>query len=470
MLEIMDLPSQVICVLGNDGTFRKANIGQEQILGWGADELIGQRVVDYIHPEDTEATVLEMNRLFSGGTVVTDFRNRCRRKQGDYRWMSWWSCAKDGFIYCIGTDIASAGVAESPSREQASEMIPQLVWITDPSGNAIYFNRRWYDFTGLKAEQSLGMAWTQGLHPDDQERVGRLWRKTLEVDRQYEAEARFRSASGVYRWFLNRATPMRDVHGEVIQWFGTSTDVHDYKILQEQMRLAKETAEARRHMKAQVLTNVTREIRAPVEALLSYVDLLRDNQDSVEDRLRLVERIRRKGEQLLQLIEEIPDLSPPSAKVGNGRGLSSCPALERTLPLEGVRILLTENQDDEGHLLSADLTRLGADWLSVRHSLEALDILSKRDVDVVLMDMETPSVEGLETTAKLRRMGFCKPIVSISSDFGSESMTRYLRAGCDVHLAKPVRKEELIAVVGRFVRPGGERRPPLRFYSQGEST
>jgi PAS domain S-box-containing protein len=130
-----------------------------------------------------------------------------------------------------------------------AESLPQLVWTTDPDGYHDYFNRRWYEFTGLDPDRSMGEGWTAIIHPDDIGRVLESWSHALSTGSPYEVEYRLRSAQQDYCWVLGRALPIRDLTGRIVRWFGTCTDINAQKKaedalrrLDEQHRIALEAA------------------------------------------------------------------------------------------------------------------------------------------------------------------------------------------------------------------------------------
>ncbi len=121
-------------------------------------------------------------------------------------------------------------LTESEARfRQISDFLPQLVWTTDPLGYALYFNKRWYDYTGLNEKQSHGREWQNVLHPDDLERTTEVWTHSLKTGDPYNIEYRMKNGSGVYRWQLGRAVPLRNSRNEITQWFGSCTDIEDQK-------------------------------------------------------------------------------------------------------------------------------------------------------------------------------------------------------------------------------------------------
>lgn len=124
-----------------------------------------------------------------------------------------------------------------------AESIPQMVWTAEPDGTITYYNQRWYDYTGLTHEQSQGNGWQAAMHPDDLALTLDRWNKALKFGGSYEIENRFRRASdGAYRWHLSRALPMRDDEGQIVRWFGTSTDIDDQKRASERFRFVAEAS------------------------------------------------------------------------------------------------------------------------------------------------------------------------------------------------------------------------------------
>jgi PAS domain S-box-containing protein len=107
--------------------------------------------------------------------------------------------------------------------------MPQIVWTTDPAGNATYYNRRWFEFTGMRPEEAGPDAWTAAVHPDDLPETLARHEASLAAGSVFEIEYRLRAAAGGYRWHLARALPMIAGDGEIDFWVGTATDIHDRK-------------------------------------------------------------------------------------------------------------------------------------------------------------------------------------------------------------------------------------------------
>lgn len=114
-----------------------------------------------------------------------------------------------------------------------ANLIPQLVWTARADGFVDFFNDRWYSYSGLSVEQSLGSGWKAALHPDDLEKTVQVWEQSVNKKMNYEIEYRLLNNDGTYSWFLGRAFPLTDSSRDVIKWFGTCTKIEDQKKMEK---------------------------------------------------------------------------------------------------------------------------------------------------------------------------------------------------------------------------------------------
>lgn len=140
---------------------------------------------------------------------------------------------------------AALQVSEERYRFMADAM-PQIVWTATPDGSVDYYNRRWYEYTGLTFEQTKDWEWEAVIHPEDLQNCVARWTHSIQTGVTYEVEYRFqRAADSTYRWHLGRAFPLRDPSGQIIQWVGGCTDIHDHKEAEQALRLAHDELEGR---------------------------------------------------------------------------------------------------------------------------------------------------------------------------------------------------------------------------------
>ncbi|ORY08824.1 hypothetical protein BCR34DRAFT_386948, partial [Clohesyomyces aquaticus] len=91
--------------------------------------------------------------------------------------------------------------------EYICNFMPPLVWTTTPDGMHDWFSQRWYDYTGLTEEESIGEGWRLPFHPDDMSATAQRWMHSLKTGEEYNTEYRCQRHNGEWRWMLGRAVP-----------------------------------------------------------------------------------------------------------------------------------------------------------------------------------------------------------------------------------------------------------------------
>ncbi|OGU07363.1 MAG: hypothetical protein A2075_13960 [Geobacteraceae bacterium GWC2_58_44] len=125
-----------------------------------------------------------------------------------------------------------------------TDSMPQIVWTAEADGSIDYINAHFEAYTGMERmapEIRDNMTRPERLifavvHPDDAPQTAAIYRQAMESGEIYQAETRIRRVDGAYRWHLCRAIPERDEQGEIVRWYGTATDVHDIRDMQEKLR------------------------------------------------------------------------------------------------------------------------------------------------------------------------------------------------------------------------------------------
>jgi PAS domain S-box-containing protein len=115
------------------------------------------------------------------------------------------------------------------------DTIPTLVWRAGPDGIPDFLNQPALDYTGLLLDQAE-TGWPRAFHPDDKKGMLQKWSAIRESGKRGGLEARLRRFDGEYRWFLFQAEPLRDEAGNIVKWYGSSTDIEDRKRVEEALR------------------------------------------------------------------------------------------------------------------------------------------------------------------------------------------------------------------------------------------
>ena len=305
----------------------------EKIYGVAEGEFPYETAISLIHPEDRErvdAAVKAATR--PRDPVPYSVEARVVHPDGSIRWvhsMGQSTFAGEGeqrhAVSFSGTltDITEGKVVQDALREsearfrQLADAMPQIVFAGGPDGHVDYYNRQWYDYTGLSQGTLGDVAWDEILHPDDYQKTIERWSAALRSGELYEMEYRFKRASdGEYRWFLGRALPVKDAAGNVLRWFGTNTDIHEYKQLQEQNvqlldseRAARAEAERTSRLKDEFLATLSHELRTPLNAILGWTQVLRDGHADPEDLAHGLGTIERNARVQTQIIEDLLEMS-----------------------------------------------------------------------------------------------------------------------------------------------------------------
>jgi PAS domain S-box-containing protein len=113
---------------------------------------------------------------------------------------------------------------------------PDIIFSRQADGARDYISDRFYEFTGTPKGSANGFGWLDMVHQEDKERSMAHWMHCVQSGDNYESEYRLRRKDGLYRWFRARAVPIRDLDGKIMKWYGTCSDIHDSKVLEQSIR------------------------------------------------------------------------------------------------------------------------------------------------------------------------------------------------------------------------------------------
>ena len=138
---------------------------------------------------------------------------------------------------------------------------PDIIFSSRGDGSRDYVSECFFEYTGAGSGSASGFGWMDYVHPEDRERITTHWAQCIQSGDNYEAEYRIRSRGGEHRWFRARAIPIRDRDGTIVRWYGTCSDIHDSKILEQSIRentatlekVVEERTEALRHLSSRLM-------------------------------------------------------------------------------------------------------------------------------------------------------------------------------------------------------------------------
>jgi PAS domain S-box-containing protein len=134
---------------------------------------------------------------------------------------------------------------------------PDIIFSSQGDGSRDYLSERFFEYTGATNEEAMGFEWMHYVHPEDREEIKNYWAQCVERGETYEAEYRIRGSGGQYRWFRARAIPIRGENGKAVRWYGTCSDIHDSKLLEDSIRQNSVTLEKVVHERTEALRQLS---------------------------------------------------------------------------------------------------------------------------------------------------------------------------------------------------------------------
>ncbi len=193
---------------------------------------------------------------------------------------------------------------------EASQLV---LWDWDVPNGTVFLSERWSEKRGGPAQATrIGVDELQTLiHPDDRRPLKETLLRALKGElSHYQTEHRVRDVAGSgWIWLQNRGrVTERDASQRVLRLTGTSVDITEQRLREQELLQAKIMAEAASRAKSQFLANMSHEIRTPMNGVLGMTELLLQTQLSERQR-RLAETVRQSGSALLTVINDILDFS-----------------------------------------------------------------------------------------------------------------------------------------------------------------
>jgi PAS domain S-box-containing protein len=253
--QMLESLPQMTSIIGPDGNLEYASPQWYAYTGQTLDDL-PHALQSALHPTDVALSAA----LFAQAQVTRQGYSqeiRLRNQHGQYRWhlnRMVPAINNEGELYRwygTSTDIHEQRLlAEELRRSEEqfrflAETIPAIVWTARPDGNIDYINSRWPDCTGVPVEQTLREGWTSLIHNEEVEDSMAQYKHSIQTGENLSMESRLLDVrTGRYRWYLHRAYALRNSENTIVRWFGTTTDIDDYKRVQQ--RLEERNAELTR--------------------------------------------------------------------------------------------------------------------------------------------------------------------------------------------------------------------------------
>jgi len=260
-----------------DGRYLFVNAAVEQQLGRSADQITGLRDTDLLDAAHAEAfRVNDLQVLSSGKT--TEFYEIMGPRGGERTLLSYKFRVHDAsgrpLVGGLSLDVTARVRTERDLRDseqrfhKMADSIPQLAWTARKDGTVDWFNRRWLDYTGIALSEFSDNGWQLVVEPAQLAALTQTWVAGLQQTQEIELVFSMRGRDGAYRPFLMKVVPLTDEKGEVLQWFGTHTDISSQVALEAQRREEDLRKDA-------FLATLAHELRNPLAPLRNGLEVLK---------------------------------------------------------------------------------------------------------------------------------------------------------------------------------------------------
>ncbi|NMG31847.1 PAS domain S-box protein [Aromatoleum evansii] len=334
---IFDLSLDLLGLAGVDGYFRRVNPAFARTLGWSDEEFLSRPFLDFVHPDDVEATLAEVDRIAHGHTTI-GFENRYRCKDGTWRWLEWKALPLPGGLMLVTAhdcttrheraqhlrdlnaelsrrvgEREAALNALSATKEEIRAVVDNLlecVVTINSRGIVQAANPAVETVFGYRSEEVIGRNVSMLMpSPHREQHDEYLARYLASGERHIIGTTRV--VEGQHKLghsiVLELSVAKYRAHDE--QFFiGTLRDIGERKALIEALTHAREDAEQASRAKSAFLAAMSHEIRTPMNGVLGLVEVLARSHLS-EHQADLVATIRESSNTLLRIIDDILDFS-----------------------------------------------------------------------------------------------------------------------------------------------------------------
>lgn len=329
---IIEFAVDGLITINEQGAIESFNPAAERIFGYTAAEVIGQNIKMLMpEPYHSQHDGYLDNYRKTGETKIIGIGRDVQGRHKDGRefplslGVSEIRLDNGRRIFSgIVRDISEVKMMEQTLRQSGERFQLAIagsnngIWDWNVVTDEAYFSPQFKKMLGFK-ENEIGnrsTEWSDRLHPDDKESILDLLQAHL-MGRKgtYDVEYRLKTKSGEWVWFHTKGQAIRDDNGKPLRMVGSLSNISSRKAAEEELRIAKETAEAERaraeqaaNLKSEFLANMSHEIRTPMNGIIGMSTLLRETPLDARQQA-YVNTVISSSESLLQIINDILDLS-----------------------------------------------------------------------------------------------------------------------------------------------------------------
>ncbi len=232
-------------------------------------------------------------------------------------------------VIALVDDVSEAYFARKAKEQNEEDLriiletMPHMAYRANERGELIFYNQRFYNYTGLTPEEAAGFGWQPVIHPDMLQEVYDKWMHSINTGGEFNISVPMRRASdGAYRWHLSRAVALRDENGAIVQWVGTVTDIHEQKVFSEKLEAMVNDRTERLHNSNKLLASknleleqsnkelesfnyvASHDLQEPLRKIRTFINLIKDRGSDANYEFYL-NKIDSSAQRMAQLIQAV---------------------------------------------------------------------------------------------------------------------------------------------------------------------
>lgn len=221
------------------------------------------------------------------------------------KWLTCFAFLVNGTIVSLLAEIMHRGIDKAKHSKELYDDLgnaaPVMIWRADVQMRRVWFNSQWLKFRGRTVEQEMGWGWTEGIHPEDKNRMVRIYQEAFDRRESFRMAYRLLHNDGTYKWVISFGTPYY-FQGEFYGYIGTCSDITEQKNMEDSLR-------EEHRLKDEFLATLAHELRNPLAPILTGLQVLEVAKPGTDTFARAMQVMRRQVHHMTRLIDDLLDVS-----------------------------------------------------------------------------------------------------------------------------------------------------------------